>query len=37
MSRYGADDVYFLLGSSVLKNKAGITKEALIYSPKAFP
>lgn len=30
MSRYDADDVYCLPGSSVLKNKAGITDQELL-------
>jgi len=30
MSRYDADDVYCLPGSSVLKNKAGITDQDLL-------
>lgn len=30
MSRYNADDIYCILGSSVLKNKAGITNQDLL-------
>ena len=30
MSRYDADDVYCLPGTALLKNKAGITDQALL-------
>jgi cell filamentation protein len=30
MSRYNADDVYCILGTAVLKNKAGITNQNLL-------
>jgi cell filamentation protein len=30
MSRYNADDIYCIIGSSLLKNKAGITNQELL-------